>query len=492
MNRREFLANVLKTGVLALPGLPTWASADALAGVATLRRTLVNVTLPGGPDMRHLLPPRIATGEPADSYASAYWLARARSHGITTPGLEGSLARWNEAYDQLLDPYTKQPLNVGMLKSCGWLKAMWDAGHVAFINNVVGADSRDHSHALLVLDQGDRSSSANDFSKPGWGGRLAALLGGDARVAALTTSPRRFCLSPAAGNPSHGASDLTLSVRDSRNLGLPDNVLKPDAKPWEITSPPNVMARALKAYYAARNWSADSPYARFALHEESLRSAGEKLKARLGTAETGANALLPVPDAIRALYTAQAGQPAPPGPRQYWGRQMRNLHDLVAVSDILNTPVVSLEYGGWDTHQNEKNTIESNLRDLFGTNMGFDALYQNLAPAARSNLVFVIAGEFGRQLAANGDGGTDHGRGSTFIVIGDSVRGGIYGNMFPESEKALFSRGRNDDIKGLTGIEHLFGAVADWVARGDTGNLVANRNTSLLEAGVDLKKLFIA
>ncbi len=94
----------------------------------------------------------------------------------------------------------------------------------------------------------------------------------------------------------------------------------------------------------------------------------------------------------------------------------------------------------------------------FGTGGGLDTLFSSLDASVAENLVILISGEFGRQLSANGDGGTDHGRGNSMLVIGDPVVGGLYGDLFPESELARFDE-PSSDIEGLTSMEHVFGAV---------------------------------
>ncbi|TJZ79218.1 DUF1501 domain-containing protein [Chitiniphilus eburneus] len=484
MNRRDFLKlSLLAGGLAAFPGLIP----SAFGAVAVARRTLVSVTLGGGPDFRHLFPPTIAANEPADSYAMRWWTARASSQGIAADqrNRDGYYQRFNSAYQALTLPGTAQPAGIGMLNRCGWLKEQWDAGHVAVIHNVVGATSRDHSHSLQVMDQGDRTSAPME-RKPGWGGRLVTALGGNARVGALTRAPRPFCLGPGAAGHLPTA-DRVISIANSRALALAERSFLPTDPTWKKVASDQVLARSLKAYYAGRDFAADPVLARIANHEKVLRALSGGVKARLGSGDTAATgAVLPVPDAIRALYAASA-----PYNSRYWGGQIRNLHDVLALNGIVDAPVLSMEYGGWDTHKQQQSGIEGNLEDLFAKGRGFDTLWPNLDATSRRNLVLVIYGDFGRQLASNGDGGTDHGRGNAVLVIGEDVRGGLYGDPFPARETALFARNLNDDIQGLTGIEHVFGAMADWVLGGDSGTTVVNRGGGLLESGVALDRLFV-
>jgi hypothetical protein len=110
------------------------------AGFATVsQRVLVNLMLAGGPDLRHLLPP--AFNSNTASYGYRYWEAKANAHGIAQSAAAYQ-ARWENDYFHVGDSQT----TFGILKSCGWLKRMWDSGHVAFINNAIGCTARDHAY----------------------------------------------------------------------------------------------------------------------------------------------------------------------------------------------------------------------------------------------------------------------------------------------------------------------------------------------------------
>ena len=493
MKRRQFLQAAGSS--LLLPLLPG-AMSTANAAPATLsQRCLVFIGLYGGPDLRHLLPPVITASTDTQSLAYQFWQARAKSFNIaaSAQNLEGYVNYFQANYTTVNLPGTSTPAPFGISNTSGWLINMWNAGNVAIFSNVIGSTSRDHSIGQMVLDMGDRSAGLNDFSKPGWGGRLAELLGGNARVGALTNSPRQFCYGPLANDPNSHQNARVLNLRDSRNMMLQSFSASNSTQLAQANYGNNVLARALKSYYDGASMVASSPYQTFAAHQSNLRTFGNALSSRLGNEITGS---IPVPPALRALYAAPAsGQSDLRLNSTYFGVQMRNVYDAVAANDILNLRVMSLEYLGWDSHQFQSTILQANLTDVFGTNRALDSLYQNLSPADRDNMIFVLGGEFGRQLAANGGAGTDHGDGNNMFVIGSKVNGGMYGNMFPQSEIQpinLFARGNNDDIAGLTGIESIFGAVADWVAGSSTGNMVLlNRNNTPIESGVDLSSLFL-
>jgi len=461
MRRRQFLQTA--GGIALSSTLPYHLIRTAHAGSSPAEFTsveqpiVVNICLDGGPDFRHIIAPPYSSDE--NSFGFQYWENRAFSHAIAQSPIAYE-NRWQEDFEDRGE--------FGLLNNCGWLRDMWDGGNVAMVNNAVGSRARDHSLGLLVLEHGDLTSGPHDVSKPGWGGRLAAAIGGEATILSLTRQPRRFCYGPHPTNPLDHRNDRLVAVRDSRDVQL----FTPD-EDMSLQDDAAVMARSLGSYYAAKRdvMPAESPFARFVEHERKYRGFGDAMTARLET--------IPVPPEIEALYEGDATLNS-----RYLGRQIRNLYDCLACHDIIKFRVASMEYGGFDSHDNQKRFLERRMNDLFGTDRAFDTLFKCLPPAVADNLIVVFSGEFGRQLRANGDNGTDHGRGNTILVVGNPVNGGQYGELFPQDEVERVSR-RSPDITGKTSIEHAFGAVCD-LAEAETGNTVfPNRPEAILEEGVD-------
>ncbi len=87
--------------------------------------------------------------------------------------------------------------------------------------------------------------------------------------------------------------------------------------------------------------------------------------------------------------------------------------------------VAVMELGGWDSHINQaapNGPLSNNFRTL-------DAVLQTLhdglqAGGTWGRTVVLVATEFGREVAANGNQGTDHGSGGAAFVLGGAVRGG--------------------------------------------------------------------
>src|SRR5258708_5302435 len=81
--------------------------------------------------------------------------------------------------------------------------------------------------------------------------------------------------------------------------------------------------------------------------------------------------------------------------------------------------------GGFDTHYTELNRHD----DLMGyVDSAVSAFYQDLAAHGVADRVLIATwSEFGRRPKENASAGTDHGAASPLILIGDPLKGGMYG-----------------------------------------------------------------
>lgn len=92
--------------------------------------------------------------------------------------------------------------------------------------------------------------------------------------------------------------------------------------------------------------------------------------------------------------------------------------------------VAVLETGGWDTHNGQGTTVGRLARQLAGLAGGLEALKAGMG-AAWSDTIVVIVSEFGRTVAGNGTGGTDHGTGGVVMLCGGAVAGGVVRGEWP-------------------------------------------------------------
>jgi uncharacterized protein (DUF1501 family) len=110
------------------------------------------------------------------------------------------------------------------------------------------------------------------------------------------------------------------------------------------------------------------------------------------------------------------------------GGSLASQLDLVAKLIKAGSPtkVYSVSLGGFDTHANEKDTHARLMGELDAAVTGFFKAL-GTAPQA-SKVVLMTYSEFGRRVAANASGGTDHGTAGPMFVTGPGVKGGFYGD----------------------------------------------------------------
>lgn len=118
-----------------------------------------------------------------------------------------------------------------------------------------------------------------------------------------------------------------------------------------------------------------------------------------------------------------------------FGSQLRNVAQLVKQN--LGLRAVTVDLGGWDTHVGQGSP--KNSYDYFGNQVqslsdGLGAFYTDLASDPNGNYMdhvnVIVVSEFGRRVAENADGGTDHGYGNVMLALGGAVNGGqVYGSF---------------------------------------------------------------
>ena len=474
MKRRDFLrAGLFSTAAMSGLGAGWPVSLARAAHSATaVPRTLVNIMLGGGSDLRFVFVPDPATHDV--DYVDQFWTARSNIYASE------NYADYTAMYAAEYTTVSDGGFSFGIHNSCGWLIQEFNAGNAAIVCNVFGSSNRRHDHSQVIINTGDLTAGQLDTSREGWGGRLVEAAAGTPNVVAVSGGVSLFC----NGSDPDSRLGQLIHGKNMRNMSLP--VVDPGLS---VTHSRNVTRRALIAYYTERgseiltekpaNW----PYRRFFQHNDSLRAFGDGITTRL--------AGHPMPTALDSLNLNSNS----------FELQSRNLYDCCLTADILDLKVISMEYGGWDTHANQRAAMSGKLQDILGTGGGLDTVSSQLAtdvPSANDNLVYLLSWDFGRQLAGNGTIGTDHGVGSYSVVVGNGVNGGVYGDMFPQREALsdpADSQGRTPfqipgrDIAGLTSIERVYGRLSDWAAPGTGSAVFPNIDSSALEAGVDLTYL---
>ena len=115
--------------------------------------------------------------------------------------------------------------------------------------------------------------------------------------------------------------------------------------------------------------------------------------------------------------------------------------------------IAMIETSGWDTHSGQDARLAFQLRSLDGL---IGALRDGMG-AAWAQTVVVVATEFGRTVAANGTGGTDHGTAAAAMVMGGAVHGGQILADWPGLTPANLFEGR--DLKPTLGLDMLLASA---------------------------------
>ena len=115
-----------------------------------------------------------------------------------------------------------------------------------------------------------------------------------------------------------------------------------------------------------------------------------------------------------------------------------------------------LEFDGWDTHANQGAAEGGLAQRLAGLDAALAALHDGLGPRW-GNTVVIAASEFGRTVAENGTGGTDHGTGGIAFVLGGAVRGKRLLGDWPGLAAKALHQGR--DLAPANDLRALFASA---------------------------------
>ncbi|MEL6906558.1 MAG: DUF1501 domain-containing protein, partial [Planctomycetota bacterium] len=253
----------------------------------------------------------------------------------------------------------------GLHPAAAPLAPLFASGMAAGVH-AVGTPANTRSH-FLEQDRWETAVDENGLETPGWLGRYLAASPGRGPIRALALGER-----------------LPRSLRgEVPALALPglDQLVSSGGDPGKLDR----TARALEKAYGGAGGA-------------------------LGGA--GRTAL----DAVRQLEdVARNAQPSTVAyPDTGLGRRARELARLVRAD--VGLELVELDYGGWDTHENQGGTqgqYANRVRELAGA---LEALVRDLDDRMDDVMVLVTS-EFGRTAAQNGTGGTDHGWGNCVLAL---------------------------------------------------------------------------
>ncbi|MBL8860973.1 MAG: DUF1501 domain-containing protein [Planctomycetes bacterium] len=158
-------------------------------------------------------------------------------------------------------------------------------------------------------------------------------------------------------------------------------------------------------------------------------------------------------------YTPRAEYPA-----DELGESLRIVASLVDAR--IGTRVVSVELGGFDSHDNQRAQHDGRMRVLDGALSAFLDDLQGRSVA--DDVLVVVFSEFGRRVQENGSRGTDHGTAGPMLVLGNRVKGGLHGKHPSLTELDRGDLVHTTDFRGVyaAAIERWFGADSARVLGG--------------------------
>ena len=129
--------------------------------------------------------------------------------------------------------------------------------------------------------------------------------------------------------------------------------------------------------------------------------------------------------------------------------------------------IAVLEATGWDTHANqgaERGQLANRLR---GLDESLNSLRTSLAGVWERSAVLVVT-EFGRTVAVNGTGGTDHGTATCALLVGGAVAGGRVVADWPGLANSALYEGR--DLRPTLDVRSIMKSVfASHFGAGESG-----------------------
>ncbi len=120
-----------------------------------------------------------------------------------------------------------------------------------------------------------------------------------------------------------------------------------------------------------------------------------------------------------------------------------------AIKLELGLRVSTVDFGGWDTHVNQKDDLNQQIRFL---SSALTAFWRDLGDR-RGEVSVVVMSEFGRRLKSNESGGTDHGHGNIMLMLGPKVKGGRMYGQWPGLENDALDEGA--DLAITTDYRHV-------------------------------------
>jgi len=332
---------------------------------------------------------------------------------------------------KLSGPMVSQALpltaDFGLNHNLGGIKGLWDKGKVAIVQGV-GYDNPTFSHfeSIRIWETGDPTRRQVD----GWLGRTLAT--------AYDSN----------GHPLTGCACGTTDVPGAlRDLQATLTVIQ-NQKAFGFTGGTDVEA-AVGALYKG------TPGIYGALFDTAIATANDTI-ATLRTSSASYQPMADYTDNVKLVYSSK--------------NQLAAALQLAAELIVTGTGVKLLHVtlGGFDTHYTELNRHD----DLMGyLDSAVSAFYQDLAAHGKADKVLIATwSEFGRRPKENASGGTDHGAAAPLLLIGDPVKGGLYG-----SSPSLTGLDATGNLKYAVDFRSVYQEILGGHLGADSGEILGSK-----------------
>ncbi|MGH9300588.1 MAG: DUF1501 domain-containing protein [Acidimicrobiales bacterium] len=403
LSRRQFLTGAAGIGALGVAGLTLGrgpiesllsSATPAKAAVAgTGSPALVLLTLYGGNDGLNTVIP----------YSDSAYLSG-----------RGTLAYQPNEVIPVAEGLGFHPNLVGF-------KQLWQAGHLAVVRGV-GYPNPSFSH-FRSMDIWQSANPTSDVAT-GWLGRWLDATGTDP-LRALSVGPN---LPMALTGAKSGGSAITAG-----SLKLPGSALEQagfqalqiqgsnaPALYTQVAQSGRDMLRVQHSLVDLLGPNGLDSLATHKLHPTKAPAPGTPSTAPSGVGSTA-------PSGAGSTAPSGVGSTAPSGAGNYAGVLGSQL-DLVTRLIKAGSPtrVYGVSLGSFDTHANEKADQSQLLAEMDAAVTSF--VNGLVGEPHGHNTVLMAYSEFGRRVAGNASGGTDHGSAGPVFVAGPSVKGGFYGD----------------------------------------------------------------
>jgi uncharacterized protein (DUF1501 family) len=329
--------------------------------------------------------------------------------------------------------------DVGFHASLTGFKDLYDAGQLSVIQGV-GYPNPNRSH-FRSTEIWQTASDADRIEKYGWLGRYFdnACVGADPTIGVTIGNqlPEAFFARQPKGIVFNNPQNYRFVSGDHTRMGAPDLTEESYKKLNELEMSGNAPEDNSGGSIAAL--PAGMPMQGGRAVDFITRTA---LDAQVSS------------DEVRAIAARVKNQAEyPPSPL---GNSLGLVSKLIGGG--LPTRVYYVSQGGYDTHTNQIGTQQRLLKDLGDS---LQAFVTDLRAQGNMQRVLVMTfSEFGRRVAENASGGTDHGAAAPMFVVGNTVKAGLLGR-YPSLALADLFEG---DIRYNVDFRSIYaGVLEDWL-----------------------------